>query len=115
MPYCAADVPARARRSVTCRRAASIAVRRASRRKSMERAGIPGNALSASERTRAPLVAVVEDDLTQRSLLSRALRDEGYEVIGSSDGEIGLQTIIEHAPDLVLLDLSLPRMNGFEV
>ena len=63
----------------------------------------------------APLVVVIEDDITQRGLLSRVLEQDGYEVIAVGDGEIGFRAIVEHAPDLVLLDLNLPRMNGYEI
>jgi putative two-component system response regulator len=64
---------------------------------------------------RRPLVVVVEDEPTQRTLLTRALQAEGYDVLANADGESGLETIIAYSPDLVLLDLNLPRMDGFEV
>jgi putative two-component system response regulator len=63
----------------------------------------------------APLVLVVEDEPTQRGLLSRVLAAEGYDVLGFGDGETGLRAIVEHAPQMVLLDLNLPRMDGFEI
>jgi putative two-component system response regulator len=62
-----------------------------------------------------PLVVVIEGDVTQRIALTRLLRGEGYEVLGLSDGESGLRAIAEYAPDMVLLDLNLPRMDGFEI
>jgi CheY-like chemotaxis protein len=62
----------------------------------------------------APLVLVIDDDEAQRHVLSRMLRHEGYAVLAVTDGESGLRTIAEHRPDLVLLDLSLPRMDGYE-
>ncbi len=62
-----------------------------------------------------PLVVIIEDEPTQRSLLERVLEADGYATLGLGDGETGLRAIAEHAPDLVLLDLSLPRMDGFEI
>jgi putative two-component system response regulator len=60
-------------------------------------------------------VAVIEDDAAVRRLLTRMLEASGYRVITSSDGDAGLRAVHEHQPDLVLLDLTLPRMDGFEV
>lgn len=62
-----------------------------------------------------PLVIVIEDEPTQRTLLTRVLEAERYRVIGAGDGEAGLAAIIEHVPQLVLLDLNLPGMDGFDV
>jgi putative two-component system response regulator len=62
-----------------------------------------------------PLVLVVEDDQTQRQLLTRVLEMEGYRAIGLPDGEAGLRAIVELAPQLVLLDLNLPRLDGYEL
>ncbi len=63
----------------------------------------------------APLVVVIEDEPTQRGLLTRVLERDGYQVLAVGDGEIGLRAIVENAPDLVLLDLNLPRMSGLEI
>ncbi len=62
-----------------------------------------------------PLVLVIEDEPTQRNLLTRVLEREGYRVIGLGDGETGMRAIVEHSPQLVLLDLNLPRMDGYEI
>ena len=62
-----------------------------------------------------PLVLVIEDEPTQRALLARVLEREGYDVIGLADGEMGLRAIVEYAPAMVLLDLNLPRIDGFEI
>ena len=57
----------------------------------------------------------VEDDDNIRLALRLALEDEGYEVIEAPDGASGLRLFGEVAPDLVLLDLRLPDLSGFEV
>ena len=57
----------------------------------------------------------VEDDDSIRLALRLALEDEGYEVREASDGRGGLDAFNEREPDLVLLDLRLPDMSGFEV
>jgi DNA-binding response OmpR family regulator len=60
-------------------------------------------------------VLIVEDDLSILMGLSMNLRYEGYEVLQAQDGETGLQMAMDQAPDVVVLDVMLPRMNGFEV
>jgi twitching motility two-component system response regulator PilH len=60
-------------------------------------------------------VLVVEDSLTQRETLSEVLQASGLSVIFASDGVEALEQVQEHRPDLVVLDIILPRMNGYEV
>ena len=57
----------------------------------------------------------VEDDDSIRLALRLALEDEGYDVREAPDGRSGLQAFSDREPDLVLLDLRLPDMSGFEV
>lgn len=61
------------------------------------------------------LVLVVEDDPANRALLERLLEREGYRTKSVGDGEAALLAVAEHAPDLILLDIGLPRMDGYEV
>jgi DNA-binding response OmpR family regulator len=60
-------------------------------------------------------ILIVEDDRFLRELIARKLKNEGYEVLEAVDGEEGLKRIKEEKPDLVLLDLILPGIDGFEV
>lgn len=62
-----------------------------------------------------PRVAVIEDDAAIRRALVRMLESEGFGAIALADGDSGLRAIHEHQPDLVILDLSLPRIDGMEV
>jgi putative two-component system response regulator len=62
-----------------------------------------------------PLVLVVEDDLANRALLERLLERDGYRTQTAADGEAALLAVAEHSPDLVLLDIGLPRLDGYEV
>ena len=62
-----------------------------------------------------PRVAIIEDDAAVRRVLTRILEDADYTVITSPDGETGLHAIAEFQPDLVILDLTLPRMDGLEI
>ncbi|HMD52344.1 MAG TPA: response regulator transcription factor, partial [Solirubrobacteraceae bacterium] len=65
--------------------------------------------------SRAPRILVVEDDEDIAQALQRSLRMEGYEVRTAPDGEAGLDQVRSFAPDLVILDLGLPRVDGLEV
>jgi len=60
-------------------------------------------------------VLAIEDDPAILRGLSDNLRFEGYEVVTASDGETGYQLQRRHKPDLILLDLMLPRMSGLEL
>src|SRR5689334_25418748 len=65
--------------------------------------------------SRAPRVLVVEDDEDIAQALQRSLRMEGYEVRSAADGEAALEQGRTFAPDLVILDLGLPKIDGMEV
>jgi sigma-B regulation protein RsbU (phosphoserine phosphatase) len=60
-------------------------------------------------------IVVIEDDPAIRSGLETTLRSESYDVLTASDGEAGYRLVQEHQPDLVILDLLLPRMDGYEI
>ncbi len=60
-------------------------------------------------------ILVVEDEKTLRFLIVQSLKDDGFEVYESIDGEEGIKLAKESKPDLILLDLLLPGMNGFDV
>ncbi|MBC2806919.1 MULTISPECIES: response regulator [Rhizobium] len=61
------------------------------------------------------LILIIDDDGETRTLLRTYLEREGYRTVEASDGEIGLAHHMKLKPDLVMLDVSLPRRNGFEV
>jgi DNA-binding response OmpR family regulator len=63
----------------------------------------------------APRILVIEDDAAIRLGLRKTLGFDGYDVIEAPDGERGLEMVFEQRPDLVVLDLMLPRLNGYEV
>ncbi len=60
-------------------------------------------------------ILVVEDDQFLREMICRKLNKEEYEVVEAVDGEEGEKKVKEEKPDLVLLDLILPGIDGFEV
>ena len=60
-------------------------------------------------------ILVIEDDKFLRELISRKLIGEGFDVLEAVDGEEGIKKIKEGKPDLVLLDLILPSIDGFEI
>lgn len=61
------------------------------------------------------LIVLVEDEELLVSLLKHKLERAGYEVKAALEGAAGLELIRESKPDLVLLDILLPKMNGYEV
>lgn len=60
-------------------------------------------------------VMVVDDSVTVRKVTSRLLEREGYNVITAKDGADAMQQLQDHMPDIMLLDIEMPRMDGFEV
>ncbi|HAL57102.1 MAG TPA: DNA-binding response regulator [Bacteroidetes bacterium] len=62
-----------------------------------------------------PTILLVEDEYSMRVALEDAFKHYGYEVVSASDGEAGLKLAEEKKPDLVILDVMLPGMDGFEV
>ena len=60
-------------------------------------------------------ILIVEDDQFLRELITRKLSSEGFSVTSAETGEIGFQKIISVVPSLVLLDIILPEVNGFEI
>jgi len=60
-------------------------------------------------------VLVIEDDLSMRELLELYLRREGYEIITASTGVEGVEMALSEKPDLILLDIMLPGIDGWEV
>jgi CheY-like chemotaxis protein len=62
-----------------------------------------------------PTVVVVDDDASMRALLRLILAASGYEVLEAEDGVAGRHLVMASAPDLVLCDVHMPRMGGFEL
>jgi len=60
-------------------------------------------------------VLLVEDDQDIAEPLARALAREGYDVSAAGDGRVALQTVLDAPPDLIILDVGLPGMDGLEV
>jgi DNA-binding response OmpR family regulator len=60
-------------------------------------------------------ILVVEDDMAMRDIVSHKLIAHGFQVVAAGDGKIGLEMYQKEKPDLVLLDLMMPEMDGFQV
>lgn len=60
-------------------------------------------------------VLVVDDESSIVNIISYNLKKEGYEVITAEDGEVGLELALSENPDLILLDIMMPKMDGYEV
>jgi chemosensory pili system protein ChpA (sensor histidine kinase/response regulator) len=68
-----------------------------------------------SNQSDVPTVMVVDDSVTVRKVACRFLEREGFQVITARDGIEAMQLLQEHRPDIMLLDIEMPRMDGFEV
>ncbi|MDZ7968684.1 MAG: CHASE2 domain-containing protein [Nostoc sp. DedSLP03] len=63
----------------------------------------------------APQILIVDDDRNHCSMLTNLLQEIGCRTLEATDGKHGLQVAIEHNPDVILLDLAMPNMDGFEL
>jgi len=63
----------------------------------------------------AEKILVIDDEENLRSLVSTFLEKKGYTVLTAKDGKEGLKTALYHIPDLILLDISMPKMDGYAV
>jgi DNA-binding NarL/FixJ family response regulator len=75
----------------------------------------PGRVAPINHMTAGRRILCIEDDRETAALLAEELLDRGYQVSAAYDGEEGLAAILKDPPDLVLADVSLPVMCGFEV
>jgi len=74
-----------------------------------------GPALPEAEAKRTRTVMVVDDSVTVRKVTSRLLERHGYEVLLAKDGMDAIAKLEDQKPDIMLLDIEMPRMDGFEV
>ena len=59
------------------------------------------------------LILVVDDEPIVAEIAKRKLMERGYEVLTAADGQIALDLLVNHIPDLILLDVQMPNMNGY--
>jgi DNA-binding response OmpR family regulator len=59
-------------------------------------------------------ILIIEDNLDSRDLLCKLLRLSGYEVFAASDGETGYAAAVANAPDLIITDINMPKIDGIE-
>jgi len=62
-----------------------------------------------------PRILIIEDETPMRTALADVLEAEGYHTLGAADGEEGLRKAIAEKPDLILLDIMMPKLDGFAV
>jgi chemosensory pili system protein ChpA (sensor histidine kinase/response regulator) len=73
----------------------------------------PGKEASVKPLVTQPLIMVVDDSLTVRKITSRMLLRAGYQVVTATDGVDALEKLEEYTPSVMLLDIEMPRMDGF--
>jgi twitching motility two-component system response regulator PilH len=59
-------------------------------------------------------ILIVDDSPTQLNVISKVLTRHGYEIITAEDGEIGVQKAVDEKPDIILMDVVMPKLNGFQ-
>ncbi len=60
-------------------------------------------------------ILIIEDSRFTRSSIAKALKANAYEVLEADNGALGLAMIIKHSPDIIISDLLMPEMDGFEL
>lgn len=60
-------------------------------------------------------ILIVDDNQDSRELAVKVLKNRGYQMIEASDGEEALEKALAEKPDLILMDISIPKINGYEV
>jgi len=75
----------------------------------------PAAAVPPQQQRYVPLVMVVDDSLTMRKVTGRVLERHNFEVVTARDGVEALERLEERVPDLMLLDIEMPRMDGYEL
>ena len=75
----------------------------------------PVAAVPEVEEDHIPTVMVVDDSVTVRKVTGRFLEREGFRVITAKDGVDAMRVLQDNTPDVMLLDIEMPRMDGFEV
>ncbi|PNS07483.1 Hpt domain-containing protein [Solilutibacter silvestris] len=94
---------------------APLARRHALRPQHEMEAAAPAQPQEVVETHVVPVVMVVDDSVTMRKVTGRILERHGYEVITAKDGIDALERMGERVPDLMLLDIEMPRMDGYEL
>ena len=61
-----------------------------------------------------PKILLIEDNDMNRDMLERRLQRKGYDIIFAVDGEKGIDMAVSESPDLILMDMSLPGIDGWE-
>ncbi|MDY0023242.1 response regulator, partial [Arenimonas caeni] len=72
-------------------------------------------ATAAAKSQRIPVVMVVDDSITMRKVTGRVLERHNFEVMTAKDGVDAIEKMAERIPDLMLLDIEMPRMDGYEL
>lgn len=60
-------------------------------------------------------ILIVDDDMTLRELYEERMKQEGYVILSASDGEEAIEKAVKEKPDLILLDIMMPKINGIDV
>lgn len=64
--------------------------------------------------TRKKKILIIDDEPATRGMICMLLEDKGYEVLEAGTGDQGVQEAVDRLPDLIILDINLPNMSGFE-
>ena len=60
-------------------------------------------------------ILIIEDERETRDMFIEALTEEGFETIGAKNGRVGIQKTQKYLPDLIICDVTMPELNGYQV
>ena len=82
--------------------------------RSLMKVGLVEDLGSISSKKKAPLIMVVDDSMTVRKVTARLLKKEGFRVVEAENGLKALEVLLQEMPDVILMDIEMPVMNGFD-
>ena len=71
--------------------------------------------MEGRERDLPKKILIVDDNQDSRELVVKVLKNKGYEIVEATDGEEAIEKAVGERPDLILLDISIPKLDGYEV
>lgn len=59
-------------------------------------------------------ILLIDDEMSTRTMLSMLFEENGFEILEAASGDVGVNSAVDNVPDVIILDINLPQMSGFE-